>query len=157
MKRSNGYSLVELVVAVAIVLTLAAIAVPNLLRSRARASEAAAAMDMRSITTAQMIYQTTYPHSGYADALSKLGPPRNGADAGPDGADLLPAGIACESQPCRKHGYLYSIEGSGSPLYEYTLIATPASEAARLAYRFNSNDIQIAGREIELFKLKDGH
>lgn len=157
MKRAKGFSLTELLVAMAIVLTISAITVPNLLRSRARASEAAAVMDMRSISTAETIYQISFPRSGYADTLSKLGPPRDGAMFGPDAADLLSAELACNSQPCRKNGYLYSISGTGMPVTDYSLTATPAMAGVRLAYRFNSNDLSIAGREIEAMTLNDRH
>ena len=157
MKRARGFSLTELMVAMAIVLTISAITAPNLVRSRARATEAAATMDLRSIATAETIYQISYPQWGYADALRKLGPPRNGTEVGPDAADLLSSELACSTPPCRKNGYLYSISATGFPVTNYSVTATPAMAGVRLAYRFNSNDLEIAGREIEELPLKDRH
>jgi prepilin-type N-terminal cleavage/methylation domain-containing protein len=156
MKQARGFSLTEVLLAMAIVLTISAITLPTLLRSRARATEAAAVMDIRTISTAETIYQISYPKSGYADTLSELGPPRGGA-AGPDGADLLAADLACRVQPCLRNGYLYAISGTGTPVTDYSVTATPATAGVRLAYRFNSNDLELAGREIEPKTLQDRH
>jgi type IV pilus assembly protein PilA len=71
--RSNtGFSLVELLIVVAVILVIAAIAIPNFIRSKMRASEAAAAQDARSITTAEVIYSTTYG-IGFSGTLAALG------------------------------------------------------------------------------------
>lgn len=126
MKNARGFSLLELVIAVAIVLILAAIVVPNLLRARAHANDAAAALDVRAISAAQTIYTTTYPHVGYADRLGKLGYPKGNAPVGPNAAGLLPDELACPSQPCSQNGYYFFISGAtGSPVVRYSVIAAP--------------------------------
>ena len=70
----KGFSLIELLIVVAIILIIAAIAIPNLLRARIAANESSAAGAVRTITTSQITYAGAYPTVGYAPALANLGP-----------------------------------------------------------------------------------
>jgi type IV pilus assembly protein PilA len=73
MRKQKGFSLIELLIVVAIILIIAAIAIPNLLRARMAANEASAVASIRTINTAEVTYQTTYPTVGFATALVNLG------------------------------------------------------------------------------------
>jgi len=59
-QSNEGFSLVELLIVVAIILIIAGIAIPNFIQSKMRANEAAAVQNSRNITTAEVVYSTTY-------------------------------------------------------------------------------------------------
>src|SRR5258707_3375660 len=78
-RKQKGFSLIELLIVVAVILVIAAIAIPNLIRSRMAADEASAVGSLRSINTSQVVYQSTYGPSFAANLgqLSDGGPPAN--------------------------------------------------------------------------------
>ena len=73
MRSSKGFSLIELLIVVAIILIIAAIAIPNLLQARLAANESSAAGSLHSLTSAEITYYNAYPTVGYAPAIAQLG------------------------------------------------------------------------------------
>src|ERR1022692_806341 len=88
----RGFSLIELLIVVAIILIIAAIAIPNLLRSKMAANEASALANLRVLNNAEVIYAITY-NSGYTSGLNWLGPPVSGV-ASATAADLIDPTLA---------------------------------------------------------------
>jgi prepilin-type N-terminal cleavage/methylation domain-containing protein len=75
LAKEHGFSLIELLIVVAIILIIAAIAIPNLLQARIAANESSAANTVRQIVTAEAGYNMAYPTIGYAVTLTNLGGP----------------------------------------------------------------------------------
>jgi len=86
--RSSGFSLVELLIVVAIILIIAAIAIPNLVRSRIAANEASAVSTLRMLNNAEVTFALTFS-SGYTENFTRLGPPPAGTQADFNRADLV--------------------------------------------------------------------
>jgi len=141
-RNSKGFSLIELLIVVAIILVIAAMAIPNLIRSKISANEASAISSMRTINTAQTTYDITYPQYGYASSLSQLAFPATGQAVDQNAAGLLDWVIGCPTQPCNKSGYLFSIVNpSGSPVVSYGINSSPTVPGTTGVRGFCSNQL----------------
>ncbi len=122
-KTQPGFSLIELLIVIAIILIIAGMAIPNLLRARISGNEASAATSMRTIASACIMYNTTYGR--YPDKLSSLGS-SNGATPTSAAADLLDQVLAPAGgvNSASKSGYVFTYTGS---TFVYTVTAVPAS------------------------------
>src|ERR1041385_5714837 len=105
-KADKGFSLLELLIVVAIILIIATIAIPSLLRSRQAANESAAVAELRTINTAQITYLSS-AQGNYGDITK-----------------LISAGLLDSRFSGQMSGYLFSITSSGA---DYTATANPAS------------------------------
>src|SRR5712672_848072 len=88
--KQKGFSLIELLIVVAIILIIAAIAIPNLMRSKMAANEASAVASLRTYNTSIVAFQTTYGTDPCTD-LSQLGPIAAGGTVSSTSADLVDA------------------------------------------------------------------
>jgi type IV pilus assembly protein PilA len=124
----SGFSLIELLIVLAVVFCIVAIALPHLMTARDRANEASAVASLKAVHAAEMIYQNNYPTKGYSPSLANLG--NNGSTCettSSTNACLIDSALASGM----KDGYLFDLLGDGeTPDKSYTLKATPLSASS---------------------------
>jgi prepilin-type N-terminal cleavage/methylation domain-containing protein len=116
-RKRRGFSLIELMIVIAIILIIATIALPKLNRAKMYAHETAAIKTMQTIHTAQTQYQSQFGR--FATSLVELGPPQSG-QPGPQSADLIDSTLALGE----KSGYKFSVTGNPSG---YVISAVPVA------------------------------
>ena len=124
---AKGFSLIELLIVVAIILIIAAIAIPNLLRARIAANESSAASSVRRIATSEIAYNAAYPTVGYSPDLASMGGPATGCSPSSTTACILDSVVASGN----KGGYqLFAAGfngGAGGPNSSFVASSAPQS------------------------------
>ena len=115
-QRKNGFTIIELLIVIAIILIIAAVAIPKLTQARRTAFEMAAIRSLQTLNTAQVQYFSTYGR--FAQTLMELGPPPGNATATPAASDLIGEDLSMG----RKSGYVFTMVGTPSG---YTVNADP--------------------------------
>lgn len=145
MRNEKGFSLIELLVVVAIILIIAAIAIPNLLQARKRANEASAVGSLRNLNVAEVTYAATY-NSGFSADLNNLGPVPAGTQPSVTRAGLVDqvlSGLeAGSANSFAKSGYnfTYTPVGSFPTIASYSLVAVPQAVGSSGDRRFFTNE-----------------
>jgi prepilin-type N-terminal cleavage/methylation domain-containing protein len=136
MRKQKGFSLIELLIVVAIILIIAAIAIPSLLRSRIAANDSAAVSTIRTLNTSELTFLSAYPKHGYAELLADLGPGATPVNCGSPAsvtdtsACLIDAVVGCGTPPCVKSGFDYNqikVSSATQPVPDYVVSAYPQS------------------------------
>ena len=100
-----GFTLMELLIVMSVILILMAVAIPNYMNARSQANENAAMQELRTLNSAEIQYETNYPGNGFSCSMAQLGgDPKAGAPS-PQAAQLIPADLASGY----KSGYIFAI------------------------------------------------
>ena len=125
-EKQLGFSLIELLIVVTVILIISAIAIPNFIRSRMRANETAAVQNLRNITTANTVYLTTYG-IGFSDSLTKLG--GNAVLPNSTAAGLIDSVLSAGIKT--GYSFTYAVSATaGSQVVGYTITAEPTNFGA---------------------------
>ena len=133
LRRRRGFSLIELLIVIAIILIIITIAVPKLSKAKQFAQETAALAAIRTIHSAQVQYSSQYGR--FAASLTELGPPATGS-ASPASADLIMNDLASG----KKQGYTFTMTGSGGG---YQINASPETFGTTGSRTFYSDQTMV--------------
>jgi type IV pilus assembly protein PilA len=122
LKNQKGFSLIELLIVVAIILIIAAIAIPNLIRSKMAANESSAVASLRTLNTAEVTYNNNYP--GQYGSLTSLGPTGTSCTSGTAATSSAACLIDKLLAGGTKSGYVFALTGTGASV-SYGSTATP--------------------------------
>jgi type IV pilus assembly protein PilA len=122
VRKQNGFSLIELLIVVAIILIIAAIAIPNLMRSRITSNNASAAATVRTLNTAEATYSSTYQGSGFG-SLAQLGGALPCTGSATTACIVDPA-LGCAGASCQSGSYNFMITTLTSAT-DYIIFASP--------------------------------
>ena len=135
-KSSKGFSLIELLIVVAIILIIAAIAIPNLLRSRIAANQASAVGSLRTLNTAEITYSSTY-NVGFTSTMSYLAPPTGAANPTSTAAGLIDSILALGSNSGNSFTYSAGAADSTGRINTYAFTGVPITSSTGTNYYYS--------------------
>jgi type IV pilus assembly protein PilA len=163
MRKQKGFSLIELLIVVAIILIIAAIAIPNLMRSKMAANEAAAAANLRTINTAEVTYYSAYGDVGYTKDLASLaGTCTTATPPSATAACLIDDTLAAATDSAHaKSGYIISFKpgdaASGATVQtSYTINSDPQSASTGTRHFFTDQTAVIRYNKSAVAAATDG-
>jgi len=141
--KSAGFTLIELLIVIAVIMVIAGIAIPNFIRSKMRANESGAVANLRTITTANVVYTTTYG-VGFGPNLPALG--GNPVTPSPTSAGLIDSVLSAGV----KSGYIYTYtagsQDANNNYQSFTVTAdplTPGTTGDRHFFTDQTNVIRV--------------
>jgi type IV pilus assembly protein PilA len=150
--KQKGFSLIELLIVVAIILIIAAIAIPNLLRSKMAANQASAVASLRTLNTSSVLFNTNY--GIYPATLAALGPVGSGVAPSSALADMVDSTLAGANAAPGKSGYIFTWAVPATNGQAYSINADPTTTStgqihyytdASLVIRSNSSVAATSG------------
>jgi type IV pilus assembly protein PilA len=144
-RRQKGFSLIELLIVVTIILIISAIAIPSLMHSKMQANEAAAVVTLQTLNSSAIMYSNSY--GGFPHAISNLGPSGGGPNPSSAAADLIDSGLATGVKSGYKFTFsVLAVDTAGNVLsYAITAVpVTPGTTGQRSFYTDQSGTIRVS-------------
>jgi prepilin-type N-terminal cleavage/methylation domain-containing protein len=144
-RRQKGFSLIELLIVVTIILIISAIAIPNLMRNKMSANEAAAVGALKALTESALLYSNSY--GGFPHSISDMGPSAGGPISSSAAADLIDSGLATGVKSGYKFTYSVVAADPAGNVVSYAISAvpvTPGSTGQRGFYTDQTGTIRVS-------------